>query len=75
MCRLYGPDNAFPNGIDAMLVQHLQAAVVLFVTDVMHRVIVWKERQMRLKKRSVAWRPGEQVRRVSITHGKLIAMP
>ena len=75
MCRLYGPDDAFPDGIDATLVQHLQAAVVLFVTDVIHRVIIWKERQMRLKERSAAWRPGEQVRRTSVTHGKLITIP
>ena len=75
MCRLYGPEDAIPDGIDATLVQHLQAAVVLFVTDVMHRVIVRKERQVRLKEHSGVWRPGEQVRRASIAYGKLIAMP
>ncbi|KAF9222422.1 hypothetical protein BS17DRAFT_187842 [Gyrodon lividus] len=47
--------------IDAKLIQHLQAVVVSFVTDVVHRAIVWKETEMRLKKRSRAWRHGDQV--------------
>ena len=72
VCRLYntlerGPspneEDTGPDGVDATLVQQLQAAVVVFVTDVMHRVIVWKETQMRLNRRS-----GEQVYWASIVH-------
>ena len=72
VCRLYntlerGPspneEDTGPDGVDATLVQQLQAAVVVFVTDVMHRVIVWKETQMRLNRRS-----SEQVYWASIVH-------
>lgn len=47
--------------IDAELIRHLQAAMVSFVTDIMHRAIVWREREIRLKQRSRAWRHGDQV--------------
>ena len=73
VCRLYntlewGPspneEDTGPDGVDTALVRQLQAAVVpVFVTDVMHRVIVWKETQMRLNRRS-----GEQVYWASIVH-------
>ena len=80
VCRLYntlerGPspdEDEVPKGVDATLVQHLQAAVVVFVTDVMHRAIVWKERQIRLKKHSLAWRTNEYVRWASIVHRQLM---
>ncbi|KIK97627.1 hypothetical protein PAXRUDRAFT_204436 [Paxillus rubicundulus Ve08.2h10] len=36
--------------------------MISFVTDVAHRAIVWKERELRLKRRSRAWRHGEQVK-------------
>ena len=72
MCRLYntleqGPspneEDTGPDGVDATLVQQLQAAVVVFMTDMMHHAIVWKETQMRLNRRS-----SEQVYWVSIMH-------
>ena len=72
VCRLYntlewGPspneEDTGPDGVDATLVRQLQAAVVVFVTDVMHRAIVWKETQMRLNRRS-----SEQVYWASIVH-------
>ncbi|KIM59333.1 hypothetical protein SCLCIDRAFT_27440 [Scleroderma citrinum Foug A] len=52
-----------PDGVDAVLVQQLQAAVVVFVTDVMHCVIVWKETQMWLN-----WRSGEQITTNMVEH-------
>ncbi|KIJ15649.1 hypothetical protein PAXINDRAFT_11763 [Paxillus involutus ATCC 200175] len=54
--------------IDAKLIQHLQTAMISFVTDVAHRAIVWKERELRLKKRSRAWRQGEQIAPSAIEH-------
>lgn len=53
--------SAIASSIDAQLVQHLQAAMVLFVTDIMHRTILWREREVRLKQRNRAWRQGDQV--------------
>ncbi|KAH7883350.1 hypothetical protein F5I97DRAFT_231315 [Phlebopus sp. FC_14] len=47
--------------VDAQLIRHLQAAVVWFVTDVVHRTIVWREREVMLKERSRAWRGSDQV--------------
>ncbi|KAL4079101.1 hypothetical protein J3A83DRAFT_4086152 [Scleroderma citrinum] len=59
-CVVSCEEEAVPNAIDGTLVQHLQAALVVFVTDVIHRAIVWKERQMRVKRHSAAWRASEQ---------------
>lgn len=47
--------------IDAQLIRHLQAAMISFVTDVIHRAIVWREREIRLKQRSQAWRQSDHV--------------
>jgi hypothetical protein len=52
---------AIAASIDAQLIQHLQAAMVSFVTDLIHRAIVWREREIRLKQRSRVWRQGDQV--------------
>ena len=69
VCRLYntlerGPSlnegDTGPYGVDATLVRQLQAAVVVCMTEVMHRAIVWKT-QMQLNQRL-----GEQVYWVSI---------
>ena len=69
VCRLYntlkwGPSpnqgDTGPYGVDAMLVRQLQAAVVVCVTELMHRAIVWKT-QMWLNRRL-----GEQVYWASI---------
>ncbi|KAG8220465.1 hypothetical protein J3R82DRAFT_3160 [Butyriboletus roseoflavus] len=54
--------------IDAQLIRHLQAAMVMFVTDVLHRVIVWREREIRLKQRSQAWRHGDQITIAAVEH-------
>ncbi|KAI5995257.1 hypothetical protein F5J12DRAFT_855466, partial [Pisolithus orientalis] len=53
-------EEEIPFSIDVTLIQHLQAAVVFFVTDVICRAIAWKEGQIRLKKGSLAWRSSDQ---------------
>ena len=53
--------SAIAESIDAELIRHLQAAMVSFVTDIIHRAIVWREREIRLKQRSRAWGHGGQV--------------
>ncbi|KAF9235256.1 hypothetical protein BU15DRAFT_65007 [Melanogaster broomeanus] len=57
-----------PHSIDATLLHQLQAAVVWFVTDVVHRAIVWREREIRLKKRSQAWRHADEIGPSAIEH-------
>ncbi|KAH0829036.1 hypothetical protein J3R83DRAFT_2491 [Lanmaoa asiatica] len=54
--------------IDAQLIRHLQAAMVAFVTDIIHRAIVWREREVRLKQRSRAWRHGDQITIGAVKH-------
>lgn len=54
-------ESAMVQSIDAQLIRHLQSAMVSFVTDIVHRAIVWRERDTRLKQRSQAWRHSDQV--------------
>lgn len=54
-------EGSLPCAIDARLIQHLQVAVVLFVTIVIHHIIVWKETQLRLKQQSLVWKEGDLV--------------
>jgi len=65
LMRLYGGDEEDEEdtvqSIDAELVRHLQVVMISFVTDVIHRAIVWREREVRLKQRSQAWRSGNQI--------------
>ncbi|KAF8435173.1 hypothetical protein L210DRAFT_885292, partial [Boletus edulis BED1] len=60
--------SAITESIDAQLIRHLQAAVVSFVTDIMHRAIVWREREIRLKQRSRAWGHGDQITIGAVEH-------
>ncbi|KAI6046274.1 hypothetical protein EDC04DRAFT_2629653 [Pisolithus marmoratus] len=60
-----GVEEELPFTIDAALIQHLQAAVVFFVTDVIYRAIMWKEGQIRLKQ-DVVWGNSDQILTVSV---------
>ncbi|KAG9312254.1 hypothetical protein JVU11DRAFT_7556 [Chiua virens] len=53
---------------DMAQVRHLQAVMVSFVTDIIHRAIVWREREIRLKQRCQAWRQGDQITISAIEH-------
>ena len=42
--------------ISADLIRYLQTSVIAFITDVIHRAVVWKEQDNELKGQKKVWR-------------------
>ncbi|OJA20807.1 hypothetical protein AZE42_06514 [Rhizopogon vesiculosus] len=69
-------DDISASYISADLVQYLQALVIAFTTDVMHRATMWKEQANELKGQKKVWRGAlHQINQAAIEHAlKTIGM-
>ncbi|KAG1811196.1 uncharacterized protein BJ212DRAFT_1375510 [Suillus subaureus] len=65
----YPEDDVGTNFISPELIRYLQASVVAFTTDVMHRATVWKEQANELKGQKKVWKGAlHQINQQAVEH-------